>query len=207
LDLIPCLCVCIPSMIHTTLRGDPCVEDDRSIDRLVDRAPYSHSIKPPTAPRNIHTHAADPSTPTPAPTSLRQLLQGPDDAAQQQHNPLDGRKDPAPKRALLRGEEYLTPRTKHEKLVHTFLTAVFLAVGIFVLGAVACCVVRCNGQLVGRGGGCRYWGLVGLGWVGVGSIVDGWGRERPHIPSPCSLSLLTTSWPPAPRPTDQFFLD
>ena len=61
----------------------------------------------------------------------------------------DGRKDPPP-RATRRGlrTRARIPTSHHAKIMHELMAAVFLAVGVAVVGLLACCVVKCDGAYV-----------------------------------------------------------
>lgn len=71
---------------------------------------------------------------------------------------MEGKKDPPPRGVrLLRlrrdgsGRVYgrqRVPDHKKQKLIHELLMALFLALGIAVVGALACCVVRCDGACI-----------------------------------------------------------
>lgn len=59
---------------------------------------------------------------------------------------MEGKKDPPP-RAATRGlrTRARVPTSHHQKVVHELMAAAFLALGVAVVGLLACCVVRCDG--------------------------------------------------------------
>lgn len=73
---------------------------------------------------------------------------------------MEGKKDPPPR--FLQGRQgqgrvrASVPSSHHQKLVHEMLAALFLALGVVVLGLLGCCVVRCDGA----------WGLLRVGGMG-----------------------------------------